>query len=817
MFVVNKLSNILNMIKPEPKSPNTITIKTTDTTNGNSGSGATTPQNKRHSSTRRNLHNFEYKSNDLLEPNNKKHSPTSSISSLYSYNSETSLADKNFSPKIKNINNSANDLTKNTFVNIKKEIVSTIVNPINFVNHILDSVYDSITIFIRYRELQKNYMSAQSQISELKLHNKYLDSHLKSVKRKRDTFNELIKELKNEIQRERQARFMVEKCHSEKVERLLFEDDMKEREIDDLKNKNRELERKLCKIKEDLNHYKEKLKAKNDYIRKKYNNSPTQQLYNNLNSTYKYDSDSRSVNFNEDSDYEAYSSPSLCNIDFEADSKSDDFTIDSSIKSATSDYDSDSDNNEDNNISGNNTNTTYEIPKDSPYYELFNKPEEKESAEEDLEYEEDKDKYVEINFFNETTDEITHKLISDSNPNSILVDVYEKMVDRYPQALPKDWIYVTLKSFLRFFELKNMISNNQFIQAAFKKYKKLLLRCIETPDDQLDLLNALEVLCIKNPQRLRQHLRFLMTLYEVELVDPYIIIRWYNSKNTFDFTNKMDYKPVESKSKLEKEGILDTKSSTEASNASKNIFIKRHRSRSSVSSTSQDFAKALNKMEELRELDKTFVLWIMKSDEDSDDEEDDEMDENSDTEDSDEYHNMTDELGRKYGESHAKDEEEDGEYDDDDDNSIVIMRSHSLRKSRSQTIYETKKKIEEEEENINLNKINKVTKITKKVTINENLNSKCEESSEEEEEEEKEDSNSTSNIIFMNDDIEIENDDKSDSSVYNTSDEEESEEESTTSEEEESDDDDDDDDNNDDDDDSTSEEETDDNVEDKKE
>jgi len=568
-------------------------------------------------------------------------------------------------------------------------------------------------------------MSALSQISELKLHNKYLDSHLKSVKKKRDTFNELVKELKNELQRERQTRFMVEKCHSEKVERLLFDDDMKEREIDELKTLNRELEGKLCKIKEDLNHYKEKLKAKNDYIRKKYNSSPTQQLYNNLNNSYKYDSDSRSINLNEDSDYDAYSSPSLCNIDFEADSKSDDFAFDSSAKSANSKLDSDYDDDDDDNENGTaegNANKGYEIPKDSPYYELFNKTEEKESPE-DLEYEEDKDKYVEINFFNETTDEITHKLISDSNANSILVDVYEKMVDRYPQATPKDWIYVTLTSFLRFLELKNMITNNQFIQAAFKKYKKLFLRCMETPDDQLDLLYALEVLCIKNPQRLRQHLRFLMTLYEVELVDPYIIVRWYDTKNPFDFTNKMDYKPVESKSKLEGEGVgvSNANSTAQTSTAPKNTFIKRHRSRNSVSSTSQDFAKAMGKMEELRELVKNFVLWIMKSDEDSDDEEDDEVDDfdddNSDAEEdsSDEDDENSNDVGRRFGEGGGhREEEEDAEYDDDDDNSIIITRSRSIRKSKSQTFYETKKKQEEEEENINLNKINKVTKITKK-------------------------------------------------------------------------------------------------------
>lgn len=276
-------------------------------------------------------------------------------------------------------------------LNIKNEIVTSITNPINFFNHLLDNVYNSITIFTRYRELQRNYMAAQNQISELKLHNKYLDSHLKSVKKKRETISELVKELKNEIQRERQARFMVEKCHNEKVDRLLFEDDMKEREIEELKDQNRELEAKLCKIKEDLNHYKEKLKAKTDYYRKKYNRSPSQILYNNMNGNFKYDSDSKSTNF-EDSDYDAYSSPSLCNIDFESDNKSEDIPLNYDTKNDHSDSESEYDDDDDDNL---NNKGISEIPKDSPYYELFNKKEENETIE-DLEYEEDKDKYVEI-------------------------------------------------------------------------------------------------------------------------------------------------------------------------------------------------------------------------------------------------------------------------------------------------------------------------------------------------------------------------------------------------------------------------------------
>jgi len=285
-------------------------------------------------------------------------------------------------------------------VNVKNEIISSITNPIQFLNQILDNIYSAITIFIRYRELQKDFMTAQSQISELKLHNKYLDSHLKSVKKKRDTFSELVQELKNELQRERQARFMVEKLHSEKVERLLFEDDMKGREIDELKNGKRELEAKVCKLKEDLAHYKEKLKVKTEYYRKKYNRSPTQRLYDNLGGCNlgKYESD-RSAIFNEESDYDAYSSAaSLCNIDFEADSKSDESDNSSKpdkkiIKNVgnselESDYDDDDDYNP-------GVNGKIEIPKDSPYYEIFNKTEEKESPE-DLEYEEDNNEYVEI-------------------------------------------------------------------------------------------------------------------------------------------------------------------------------------------------------------------------------------------------------------------------------------------------------------------------------------------------------------------------------------------------------------------------------------
>jgi len=61
--------------------------------------------------------------------------------------------------------------------------------------------------------------------------------------------------------------------------------------------------------------------------------------------------------------------------------------------------------------------------------------------------------------------------MSDLNATSILVDVYEKMIDRYPQATSSDWIYVTLTSFLRFFELKNMLTNNQFIQAVNNCFK----------------------------------------------------------------------------------------------------------------------------------------------------------------------------------------------------------------------------------------------------------------------------------------------------------------------------------------------------------
>jgi len=93
-----------------------------------------------------------------------------------------------------------------------------------------------------------------------------------------------------------------------------------------------------------------------------------------------------------------------------------------------------------------------------------------------------------------------------------------------------------------------------------------------------------------------------MTLYEVELVEPYTISRWYNSQNNFDFTNKMDYKPVIKNTNNEEQNDSNKVTTSESKGSPpKNTFIKRHRSRNSVSSTSQNFANVMGKMEELRE------------------------------------------------------------------------------------------------------------------------------------------------------------------------------------------------------------------------
>jgi len=92
--IISKLSNVLtSLVKPEPKPTTTnteaIPIRIPNiSSSSNGGTGSNTPQGKKHN--RRNLNNFDFKNKDFLEVGNKKHSPSSSISSVYSYNSDIS-------------------------------------------------------------------------------------------------------------------------------------------------------------------------------------------------------------------------------------------------------------------------------------------------------------------------------------------------------------------------------------------------------------------------------------------------------------------------------------------------------------------------------------------------------------------------------------------------------------------------------------------------------------------------------------------------------------------------------------------------------
>jgi len=88
-----------------------------------------------------------------------------------------------------------------------------------------------------------------------------------------------------------------------------------------------------------------------------------------------------------------------------------------------------------------------------------------------------------------------------------------------------------------------------------------------------------------------------MTLYEVELVEPYTITKWYHSKNNFDLSKKMDYQPVQNTNTIQEIQENNSKSKNDNENLSvhpRNTFIKRHKSRNSVGSVnSQNVNKIL--------------------------------------------------------------------------------------------------------------------------------------------------------------------------------------------------------------------------------
>jgi hypothetical protein len=70
-----------------------------------------------------------------------------------------------------------------------------------------------------------------AQLNAVRICYRNVESSYRAMKQKRDTLKETIKALQNELQRERESRFVVEKCHNERIEKLEFDIDMKEQEI----------------------------------------------------------------------------------------------------------------------------------------------------------------------------------------------------------------------------------------------------------------------------------------------------------------------------------------------------------------------------------------------------------------------------------------------------------------------------------------------------------------------------------------------------------------------------------------------------------
>eukprot|EP00833_Pecoramyces_ruminatium_P012688 jgi/Orpsp1_1/1186720/evm.model.d7180000052783.1 len=91
-IIINKLSSVLiNLIKPKSNTDiNNISNKKNNDNDFNKLTGTGHFSQYQKSLNRKTFNGFDYRPKEILEVINKNHSPSSSISSIYSYNSESS-------------------------------------------------------------------------------------------------------------------------------------------------------------------------------------------------------------------------------------------------------------------------------------------------------------------------------------------------------------------------------------------------------------------------------------------------------------------------------------------------------------------------------------------------------------------------------------------------------------------------------------------------------------------------------------------------------------------------------------------------------
>lgn len=372
------------------------------------------------------------------------------------------------------------------------------------------------------------------QLNAARICYRNIETSYRAMKQKRDILKDTIKALQNELQRERESRYVVEKCHNERIEKLEFEIDMKEQEIMKFEDKEKLLKKKIHKLQKKLKKsssnstclslptfslqnfntfsFEEPLRSKeNTELNKEGENCITEgDNDNNSEDLYYSESEDENFVFVKDSDAESCTDSSSAG---EWDSESE------------SELDSESEINSDlEDVCGI---VTREIPKNSIYYN-FGRCEEDTKDEEDEEELELKNK-IEQNPMNALRQEayncLYQSLISELSTSSILMDLDVKLDKSNLNSYT--CISIILEAIIHYMETKNQLLNTEAIDEMFIRYRPLILSYTDSEEDQMNLLLALENICIENSIRLQQHLRILMAVFKAELVDSNIIIKWY--------------------------------------------------------------------------------------------------------------------------------------------------------------------------------------------------------------------------------------------------------------------------------------------------
>ncbi|KAJ3299548.1 hypothetical protein HK104_008434 [Borealophlyctis nickersoniae] len=126
----------------------------------------------------------------------------------------------------------------------------------------------------------------------------------------------------------------------------------------------------------------------------------------------------------------------------------------------------------------------------------------------------------------EGVNRLYQEVVSDVSPSTMAVDL-DVLAERFGAGY-QECVAVVMEAILKFLEVKGKIGSGDEVVKAFTRYNKLISRFIEEDGGQLSLLKQLELFCSKTASRTQHHIRVLMSLYKVDLVEPATIIEWFD-------------------------------------------------------------------------------------------------------------------------------------------------------------------------------------------------------------------------------------------------------------------------------------------------